>query len=224
MDNLAGGIYIIRYPKGYYVGQTINFDQRKKTHIRSLRKGDHHNKLLQEAYLVYGEGKMTWEFLECDIEHLTEMEQWFINNSDKSDLYNTLHRVSTPSRVYTFSATVDGYLSKLIERGRLLRVKAEERRRKVRDEKKLTNSSIIPKIKWDQCGDNNVSRRPEVRRKIAEHFRVFTEEQCIEVYDKHLLGKTQMELAAEYKVGRESVRTAIKHTEKYNLKRDKREK
>lgn len=38
-----------------YVGSTVNYDKRKKAHIRSLRGGYHDNRLLQNEFDLYGE-------------------------------------------------------------------------------------------------------------------------------------------------------------------------
>ena len=37
-----------------YIGSAINFDRRKKTHLRLLNKNSHHSIKLQNAYNKYG--------------------------------------------------------------------------------------------------------------------------------------------------------------------------
>ena len=51
------GVYQIRSKRTnkFYIGSSSNLDKRKKAHFRVLRKGGHHNKLLQQHYDKYGE-------------------------------------------------------------------------------------------------------------------------------------------------------------------------
>lgn len=44
-----------------YIGQTINFQNRKTTHLRDLRKGTHHSAKLQNAWNKYGEENFIFE-------------------------------------------------------------------------------------------------------------------------------------------------------------------
>lgn len=57
MDLSYGGIYqILNLVNGHrYIGQTLDFEGRKKAHFRALRKGKHHNLYLQRAFKKYGE-------------------------------------------------------------------------------------------------------------------------------------------------------------------------
>lgn len=51
-----GGIYIISAPSGSeYVGSAVSFRRRWNLHLQGLRKGTHHNKALQAAFVKYGE-------------------------------------------------------------------------------------------------------------------------------------------------------------------------
>ena len=76
---MSSGIYKITIGRWFYYGQTINFDRRRKEHIRNLKKGKHENVLLQRAF----DKHKTFEFSECAYENntdlLTELEQLVID-------------------------------------------------------------------------------------------------------------------------------------------------
>lgn len=60
------GIYcIINCVNGKrYIGSSSDIDKRKLLHLRSLRKGNHHNTVLQRAFNKYGEDSFKFEILE----------------------------------------------------------------------------------------------------------------------------------------------------------------
>lgn len=50
-----------------YIGSSKNFKNRKMTHLRTLRKGKHHNIYLQRSFDKYGESAFIFEIIEtCD--------------------------------------------------------------------------------------------------------------------------------------------------------------
>lgn len=55
--NNGAGVYIIQnlVTGRIYVGSTKNFDDRMKSHFKSLRKGNHYNKELQKDYSFFGD-------------------------------------------------------------------------------------------------------------------------------------------------------------------------
>lgn len=65
-----------------YIGQTINYKSRKDKHLSLLRRNDHHNPYLQNAYNKYGEDAFEFSILheeECDQDRLNELEEYYIN-------------------------------------------------------------------------------------------------------------------------------------------------
>ena len=70
-----------------YIGQTINFIQRKSKHLRELEKNEHHNLPLQRAYNKYGKENFDIFIIEDNIslEKLKEREDYWI---DKIGYYN----------------------------------------------------------------------------------------------------------------------------------------
>jgi|ERR1019366_7617300 group I intron endonuclease len=74
---MSAGIYIIKSSSGKcYVGQTVNFRNRKNEHYYKLRKGIHHNPLLQNTFNKHGESSLIFtKLLVCSLDHLTLYEQ-----------------------------------------------------------------------------------------------------------------------------------------------------
>lgn len=61
------GVYSITAPSGkIYIGMTarMGFKERWKEHIKKLRRGNHHCRGLQSAYIKYGEEELTFKVLE----------------------------------------------------------------------------------------------------------------------------------------------------------------
>lgn len=169
------GIYIIRCngSNKVYVGQTSNFRRRKQTHLRELADNKHINKHLQRAFVKYGADSFIWEFLECDKEHLNEMEQWCIDQH-KGALFN----------------------NKLIVAGNYSGIKMPESHKRGGEKRK---------------GDNNGSKRADVRLHQSLIRRTFTDEQCREIFEKYSQGVGQVALAEMYGCTRQPIRNAIKY-------------
>lgn len=86
---MNSGIYKItnKFNNKKYIGQSINVTDRKNTHFQALRRGDHSNSHLQNAFNKYGESQFSFEIIEhCPVEHLDEREIYFI------DKYNSTNR------------------------------------------------------------------------------------------------------------------------------------
>jgi len=75
------GIYIIRNSVNskVYVGSAASFKKRFSAHLNSLKRGDHHSKLLQRFSNKYGLETLSFELVAtCCIESLISTEQHFI--------------------------------------------------------------------------------------------------------------------------------------------------
>ena len=73
-----------------YIGSTVCFSQRKKQHLKGLRKNSHHNYKLQNDYCRHGECSFVFEVIEKgyrDKQTLLIREYQLIN-SVKEQLYN----------------------------------------------------------------------------------------------------------------------------------------
>jgi len=73
----------------FYVGHSVNINQRFNSHKSALRKNKHHNKHLQRAWNKYGENNFEFEIYKiCNTEiESIEIEQYYIDNY-KDMLYN----------------------------------------------------------------------------------------------------------------------------------------
>ncbi len=66
-----------------YIGQTVNYNKRKKRHLSSLENGNHHNEHLQRAFDKYGRDSFKIELIKkCNIEELDKLERYYIKELD----------------------------------------------------------------------------------------------------------------------------------------------
>ena len=66
-----------------YVGQTIDLERRKNTHYSKLRKNEHPNHLLQQAWNDWGEESFKFEYREYEIEDAKELNKLEIEEIKK---------------------------------------------------------------------------------------------------------------------------------------------
>lgn len=74
-----------------YVGQTCDKRRRYSSHFSGLRKGNHPNKRLQDAYDYYGRDSFIWEVIQDGISHerVNDCETYWIEHYDSfSNGYN----------------------------------------------------------------------------------------------------------------------------------------
>lgn len=71
-----------------YIGETINFKERKSKHLSYLRKNSHHSKKLQRAYNKYGENNFEWFYETYEVKNETELK---IIEQKKIAEYNTYY-------------------------------------------------------------------------------------------------------------------------------------
>jgi hypothetical protein len=76
------GVYQIRCVKNgkIYVGSAVNLQKRWYQHRRSLQRGEHRNRYLQQTWNKYGEENFDFEILEfVGVSHLLQAEQEWID-------------------------------------------------------------------------------------------------------------------------------------------------
>lgn len=72
-----------------YIGSTMNFNKRRLSHFSKLRKGQHPNSYLQNAYHKYGKENFVFIILkQCTSDMLISQEQRFIDFFGMEILYN----------------------------------------------------------------------------------------------------------------------------------------
>ena len=87
---MVGYIYKIEntITKQCYIGQTVDYNRRKATHINRLRRNAHDNPKLQNAWIKYGEPAFEftcWEFQIESLEKLNELECEYIQKYNSLD-------------------------------------------------------------------------------------------------------------------------------------------
>lgn len=62
-----------------YIGQTVDYEKRKSSHINALRANRHDNTYLQNSWNKYGEKSFEFSVVtECDVEQLDDLEILYI--------------------------------------------------------------------------------------------------------------------------------------------------
>lgn len=89
------GIYFITniIDNKRYIGQTINFNKRKKIHLYKLTNNKHVNKHLQNSWNKYGKENFVFELFECNKIELDNLEIFLIflyKTQDRKYGYNIL--------------------------------------------------------------------------------------------------------------------------------------
>ena len=83
----------------YYVGSSINLEERKQKHFRTLRRNKHVNDYLQNAWNKYGEENFKWEIVEIlndlDLAEIRKVEQKYID-ADFDNQYNIAKDTMAP--------------------------------------------------------------------------------------------------------------------------------
>lgn len=76
------GIYMIKclVNNKFYIGSSVDIKNRWKGHIEGLKRGNHNNRHLQNAWNKYGESNFVFSVVEvCEVEDLITREQHYID-------------------------------------------------------------------------------------------------------------------------------------------------
>lgn len=66
-----------------YIGQSIDLGRRIRNHFTELKRNNHHNNHLQNAYKKHGKRNFVFSVLiYCENNELTRYEQWFVDTID----------------------------------------------------------------------------------------------------------------------------------------------
>jgi group I intron endonuclease len=94
------GIYTITHDKSgkLYVGSSVNIKRRFNRHRNELRKNIHRCAHLQRAWNKYGEEAFVFRIVDLvpDVEKLLLKEQFWIDTTFKTKLYNTCPKAGSP--------------------------------------------------------------------------------------------------------------------------------
>ena len=137
---MKGYIYKITNLKNgkFYIGSTLNFENRKKSHLNSLKNKNHHNIYLSRAFEKYGEESFVFSYKEIEVEdkkHLQLLEERYINfcwNSGK--LYN-VSKMGSGGDLISYHPNHDEIVKKTSDTNRKRYAKMTEEERKILSER-----------------------------------------------------------------------------------------
>lgn len=92
MKTLNCGIYaFLNQVTGLrYIGQSRNLENRRKEHLNSLHRGDHHSQYLQRSYRLHGAESLIYSVLEyCNADAMTDREQFWLDFYTSAGVYNS---------------------------------------------------------------------------------------------------------------------------------------
>lgn len=173
----GSGVYMIAHIASdrRYVGSTVNFSKRFRTHLQLLRRGAHHSHKLQKDWDKYGEGAFEISILtRCPEDELLEKEQRVMNRLGASKRgYNVAIFAEAPNRGRKMS---DEARKKISEAAKFRKPISEETRQRLRDaakkreEMKRVNGFAVSEETRQKLSDAGKKRvfSEEVKKKISE--------------------------------------------------------
>lgn len=186
---MKGFIYKITNRKNgkFYIGSTVDVSERRRTHFRQLKKGEHHCFHLQRAYEKYGKDNFELTYKEIEVsneESLRLLEERYINycwNSGK--LYNVSKKGCGGDLI--------SYHPKNKEFRELQKKLTRDRYAKLSDEEKLKRSENLKGEKNPNYGHRwSNELRERVSRERKEYCRT---------HENYIKGKTYEEIYGEEK-------------------------
>lgn len=141
-----------------YIGQTVNYNKRMKTHISKLKANTHHNEHLQRAWNLYGEENFSFEpIVECSIANLDKLEIAAMKEYDSVNSGYNL--IDGGQRFRSFSPELRKKLSNSLK-GRKFsdthkrRISASQKGKVIKPES-IEKSKATNKINRANAGDKN---------------------------------------------------------------------
>jgi group I intron endonuclease len=183
--NIAG-VYQISFSDNgrKYIGSASNLNDRKSEHLFHLKRNQHTNKHLQNAFNKHGEQKLMFDVvLVCDKQNRFLYEQMIIDYLTPERLYNKIYKVgdnpghSTPEDVRkkisdgNKGKTVSDEVREKIRLGHLGMVTREATKRKLRNNRIGVLASVETKKKM------SISQKLRFSRENATHYNSIPVEQ-----------------------------------------------
>ncbi len=186
-----------------YVGSTVDPRARKLKHFASLRRGDHKNHKLQNAWDNHEESDFEWNLLEeieGEYEDSLKAEQRYMDEfKHKHGIYNVLP--------YAGKAKERSYRKETLEkmsetaRGRIISEEQKERLRKLNLGRKIPDEAIEKMKKSQRDRAEGMERWPHAKfaeDQIKEYLlRIFTGENVKDIYLDY-----GMSLSSAYRIAR----------------------
>ncbi|WEK53329.1 MAG: GIY-YIG nuclease family protein [Candidatus Cohnella colombiensis] len=154
-----------------YIGQTVNYNKRIKTHISKLRTNTHHNEHLQRAWDLYGEENFSVEpITECSIADLDKLEIAAMKEYDSVNSgYNLINggqkfRTFSPELRKKMSNSLKGRKFSDIHKRRI----SASQKGKVINPESIAKSKATNKMNRANAGDKNPNAM--ISDKMAEQI------------------------------------------------------
>ncbi len=223
---IKSGVYRIvnKITNKFYIGSSKDVEKRFKIHISLLKRGKHINNHLQNAFNIDGYDSFVFEVIEeCDSKILLEREQHYLDNHNKSLMYN-------------FSKTAGGgdNISYHPDRNNIIK-KQNVAYRKWRDSLSDENKKIISENKRGSKNpnyNNGIAWTKDMREKNAklskDRFKTFWKKNrgktLEEIYGvkKASLMKNKYSDIAKNRIGDKNPFWGKLHTNKYKKEARKR--
>jgi len=177
---MPSGIYQIKNQISgkHYIGSAINIQERWKQHLRSLRRGCHHNQHLQRAFDRYGKAIFVFSILEAiEPQTLLVREQYFVDmlnpeyniapvaGSPMLGRHHTLEACQKMSETLTGRRHSAEHKRNLSEAARGRRLSAETRQ-KISEAHKGKHHSMETRVKMSEA-QKGKCHSEATRRKIS---------------------------------------------------------
>ena len=194
---IDSGIYMIKNLANgkFYIGSTINFDSRCRSHFKMLRNNRHYNNYLQNSCNRYGAKNFVFEIIEHveNVEVLLEKEQEYI---DKLKPAYNISPVSKSQLGYKHTKEAKEKISKSSKGRRKGHKVSEETRKKMSESRK--NRKLSPKqyevfVGYWKGKKRPLSHRESISKGLKGHkptYNKLTEKQVAEI--KLLINKGDM--------------------------------
>jgi len=167
-----------------YIGSSIDIDNRFYVHKNKLKKNIHPNNILQNSVNKYGIENFIFEVIEeCDVELLTEREQYWINFNING--YN-IRKIAESNRGISLSEetkkkisesnkgkVISEHVRKLLSKAHKGRPKSKESVEKMK--KSLTNRKLSEEHKKNiskNHANKNKSLPEKTKKKISENHKL----------------------------------------------------
>jgi len=128
-EKISGIYMILNIINGkFYIGSSVNVDNRILKHKHSLNNGKHHSKYLQAAWNKYGENNFIFQLVEqCKIEDCLKREQIWLDFHQvyKSEIGYNIVNIAGRTTGYKHSLETIKKFSKTIKERNLNMTKAE---------------------------------------------------------------------------------------------------
>jgi group I intron endonuclease len=172
-----------------YIGQSI---YNKDTYLGSGKK-------LKEAIKKYGKNNFKKEILEfCDLKDIVKQEIYWIKKLNSRDVnigYNIAKGGYSPSDImknHPNKKEIYAKISKALKGRSYNELYGKEKADQIKEKRRIQNLGKNNPMYGKCNGDNNVSKRPEVRKKISEskkgsknyNWIKLDEEKIIKLYDE----------------------------------------